>query len=52
MKKKCEERGVSFDVLTDDEKKHLQKEIEAEQKGMFVADSVLDDPDIFTRKIK
>lgn len=49
MKKKCEEYEISFDVLTDEEKSRLRKEIEAEQKGLTVSDSVLDDPEIVYR---
>ena len=49
MRKRCEEFGVSLDVLTDKEKAKLREEIEAEQNGKSVLDSVLDDPDIFGR---
>lgn len=49
MKQKCEEYEISFDVLTDEEKAKLRKEIEAEQKGLTVSDSVLDDPEIVYR---
>lgn len=52
MKKKCEEYDISFDVLTDEEKAKLREEIEAEQKGLTVPDSVLDDPEIVYRSSK
>lgn len=51
MKQKCEKYHVSFDVLTDEEKELLRREIEYEQKGMTVCDSVLDNPDIGIRSI-
>ena len=49
MRKRCEEYGISLDVLTDKEKAKLREEIEAEQSGKLVLDSVLDDPDIYGR---
>ena len=49
MRKRCEEFGGSLDVLTDEEKAKLREEIEAEQNGKSVLDSVLDDPDIYGR---
>lgn len=49
MRKKCEEYEISFDVLTDEEKAKLRKEVEAEQNGLTVSDSILDDPDIAVR---
>lgn len=49
MKKKCEEYGISFDVLTDNEKSALREEIESEKDGMMVLDSILDDPEIMAR---
>ena len=52
MKKKCEEYDISFDVLTDEEKAKLREAIEAEQKGLTVPDSVLDDPEIVYRSSK
>lgn len=49
MKKKCEEYGYQLDWLTAKEKAELQKEIEAEQRGENVLDSVLDNPEIHLR---
>lgn len=49
MKAKCEEYNISLDVLTDEEKARLRKEIEDEQNGLMVSDSVLDDPEIACR---
>jgi hypothetical protein len=49
MRKKCEEYDISFDVLTDEEKAKLREEIEAEQQGFAISDSVLDDPEIAVR---
>jgi len=52
MIKKCEEHNVSFDTLTDSEKEILRHEIEMEQQGKKVLDSVLDDIEIRIRKFK
>ena len=46
IKAKCEEYDIDPDVLTQEEKRLLQQEIEAEQRGEPLQDSVLDDPDI------
>ena len=46
IKQKCEEYDITPDVLTPQELGELRKEIEAEQRGERVMDSVLDDPDI------
>lgn len=46
IKQKCEEYDITPDVLTPQELAELRKEIEAEQRGERVMDSVLDDPDI------
>jgi hypothetical protein len=46
IKAKCEEYDINPDVLTPEEKAQLQREIEAEQRGEPLRDSVLDDPDI------
>lgn len=43
---KCKEYDISPDVLTSEEKRLLRQEIEAEQRGEPLQDSVLDDPDI------
>ena len=51
MKAKCEKYGIPFDVLNDDEKAKLREEIEAEQSGMVVCDSILDDPEIGIRAL-
>lgn len=52
MKKKCKEYGIPFDVLTASEKEQLREEIETEQKGFMVADSILNDPEIGIRALK
>lgn len=52
MKKRCEEYGYDISWLTEKEKDELRKEIEAEQKGVTILDSVLDNPEIHLRGIK
>ena len=49
IKQKCAEYGYQLDWLTAKEKAELQKEIEAEQRGENVLDSVLDNPEIHLR---
>ena len=49
IRKKCKEYGISFDVLTDEEKAELREETEAEQQGLTITDSILDNPDIAAR---
>lgn len=51
MRKKCEEYEIPFEVLTDEEKAILREEVEDEQKGLTVADSILDNPDIMARAL-
>lgn len=46
IKAKCEEYDINPDVLTPEEKVLLQQEIEAEERGEALRDSILDDPDI------
>ena len=50
-RKKCEEYEIPFEVLTDEEKAILREEVEDEQKGLTVADSILDNPDIMARAL-
>lgn len=52
MRKRCEEHNVSFDTLTDSERAILREEIEADQHGRLVMDSVLDDIEIRIRKFE
>lgn len=49
IKQKCAEYDITPDVLTPEELETLKKEIEAEQRDGFILDSILDNPDIFTR---
>lgn len=49
IKQKCAEYDITPDVLTPEELETLKKEIEAEQRGEFILDGILNDPDIFTR---
>ena len=51
MRKKCEEYEIPFDVLTDEEKAILREEVEDEQKGLAIADSILDNPEIMERAL-
>ena len=49
IKQKCAEYDITPDVLTPEELEQLKKEIEAEQRGEYILDSVLDDPNVFSR---
>ena len=49
IKKKCAEYDITPDVLTPEELETLKKEIEAEQRDGFILDSILDNPEIFSR---
>lgn len=51
IKKKCKEAGVSPDVLTEEERAELIDEIKTEQKGYFVLDGVLCNPEIIFRNL-
>jgi hypothetical protein len=46
IREKCEDYGIDPDILTAEEKTQLQQEIEDEQNGKVVVDSILDSPDI------
>ena len=50
IKQKCEEYDITPDLLTPQELAELRKEIEAEQRGERVMDSVLDNPEIQIRR--
>lgn len=52
IKKKCAEAGVDPDVLTPKEIEELKKEIKADLRGEFYLDSVLFNPEVFSRKSK
>lgn len=49
IKQKCAEYDITPDVLTPEELETLKKEIEAEQRGELICDSILDDPSVFSR---
>ena len=49
IKQRCAEYEVDPDVLTSEEKAQLTKEIEALQRGDHILDSILDNPDVFSR---
>ena len=49
IKQKCTEYDIMPDVLTPEELEQLKREIEAEQRGEFILDGILNDPAIFTR---
>lgn len=51
IKEKCDLYGVDPSVLTDNELASLKEEIEDENKGMRILDSVLDNPAIRYRNI-
>ena len=46
IREKCEDYGIDPNILTEDEMAQLRQEIEDEQNGKFVLDSILDSPDI------
>lgn len=52
IRKKCEEYDLTPDLLTPDELEDLRSEIEREQKGEQLLDSVLDNPELQSRRIK
>ncbi len=45
IRKKCEEYDLTPDLLTPDELAELREEIEREQNGEDLRDSVLDNPE-------
>lgn len=49
IKKKCSEYDIDPKVLTPKEFETLKREIEAQQRGERILDSILDDPDVFSR---
>lgn len=49
IRQRCEEVGINPDILTENERYRLSKEIEAEQQGKIVLDSVLCDPKLIHR---
>jgi hypothetical protein len=49
IKERCEEVGISPDVLTKKEREELIKEIEAEERGEMILDGVLSNPEIKMR---
>ena len=49
IKQRCAEYEVDPDVLSPEELAQLKKEIEALQRGEHILDSILDDPNIFSR---
>ena len=49
IRQKCEEVGISPDILTESERNQLLKEIEIEQNGGVVLDGVLSNPKILLR---
>jgi hypothetical protein len=52
IRKKCEEYDLTPDILTPEEIEELKKEIEMEQRGEKFLDSVLDNPELQTRRIQ
>lgn len=52
IRQKCEEAGISPDILTENEKFKLRKEIEAEQQGKVVLDSVLGSKAVLDRAFR
>ncbi len=52
IRKKCEEYDLTPDLLTPDELSELREEIEAEQRGEYILDGVLDNPELQSRRIQ
>ena len=52
IRKKCEEYDLTPDLLTPDELAELREEIEREQNGEELRDSVLDNPEFQSRRIQ
>lgn len=52
IRKKCEEYDLTPDLLTPQELEELRKEIQQEQKGVHFLDSVLDNPELQSRRIQ
>lgn len=51
IRKKCEEYDLTPELLTPDELAELREEIEREQNGEELRDSVLDNPEFQSRRI-
>lgn len=51
IRQKCEEVGITPDILTESELSQLRKEIESEQNGGVVLDGVLSNPKILYRSL-
>ena len=49
IKERCAEYDITPDILTPEELETLKQEIEAEQRGEMLLDSILDDPAVFSR---
>ena len=49
IKQRCAEYDITPDILTPEELETLKQEIEAQERGEMVLDSVLDDPAVFSR---
>lgn len=49
IKQRCAEYDITPDILTPEELETLKQEIEAEQRGEMLLDSILDDPAVFSR---
>lgn len=52
IKQKCAEYDLTPDLLTPDELAELREEIEREQNGDDLLDSVLDNPELQIRRIE
>lgn len=51
IRKKCEEHSIPVEILTEYELQKLRKEIEAEQRGELVLDSILSSEKVVMRAI-
>ena len=49
IKEKCKLHGVDYDVLTEQEIDEVRKEIEIEERGGSISDSILSNPKLLFR---
>ena len=50
IRKKCKMYGVDYDVLTEQEIAEVRNEIEMEERGCSISDSILSNPKLLFRE--
>ena len=50
IRKKCKMYGVDYDVLTEQEIDEVRREIEIEERGGSISDSILSNPKLLFRE--